>query len=61
MPELPEVETVRRTLNKLVTGKKIQRVKVGWPNIVKNPVEHEQFEDALVGQTIHDLGRRGNF
>ena len=61
MPELPEVETVRRTLNKLVTGKKIRRVKVGWPNIVKNPVEHEQFEDALVGQTIHDLGRRGKF
>ena len=26
MPELPEVETVRRTLNQLVAGKRIERV-----------------------------------
>lgn len=61
MPELPEVETIRRTLGKQVAGKKIQQVKVSWPNIVKNPLEFEQFEDALVGQTIHELGRRGKF
>ena len=28
MPELPEVETVKRTLNELITGKKIEHVSV---------------------------------
>lgn len=31
MPELPEVETVKRTLNTLVAGKTIERVTVTLP------------------------------
>ena len=61
MPELPEVETVRRTLINLVLGKKIADVKVLWPKIIKKPEVIEQFTDALKGQTIHDVGRRGKF
>ena len=61
MPELPEVETVRRTLVELVTGKKIQDVIIGWPKIIKHPVDHEQFQDALMSQTIHDVNRKGKF
>ncbi|RFB17773.1 DNA-formamidopyrimidine glycosylase [Bacillus sp. HNG] len=61
MPELPEVETVRRTLTQLVNGKTINHVKVLWPKIIKKPEEPEQFCDALRGQTIHDVGRRGKF
>ncbi|WP_449621164.1 DNA-formamidopyrimidine glycosylase [Robertmurraya sp. Marseille-Q9965] len=61
MPELPEVETVRRTLVELVSGKTIERVTVTWPKIIKKPVEVEQFKDALVGQTIEEVGRRGKF
>ncbi|MFT4415135.1 DNA-formamidopyrimidine glycosylase [Fredinandcohnia humi] len=61
MPELPEVETVRRTLQKLVNGKTIERVTVIWPKMVKKPEEVEQFSDALRGQTIHDVDRRGKF
>lgn len=61
MPELPEVETVRRTLIELVIGKTIKHVKVLWPNIIKRPAEVQQFQDALVGQTIRDVGRRGKF
>lgn len=61
MPELPEVETVRRTLIHLVKGKTIDEVKVTWPNIIKRPVEVEQFCDALKGQTIQDVHRRGKF
>lgn len=39
MPELPEVETVRRTLKRLVEGKTIETVDIKWPNIIKRPGE----------------------
>ncbi|WP_040207689.1 DNA-formamidopyrimidine glycosylase [Neobacillus jeddahensis] len=61
MPELPEVETVRKTLKNLVLNKKIQDTKVFWPKIIKAPVDVEQFIDALKGETIVDVGRRGKF
>ncbi|MGN1385493.1 MAG: DNA-formamidopyrimidine glycosylase [Bacillus sp. (in: firmicutes)] len=61
MPELPEVETIRRTLEHLTIGKQIKDVTVYWPKIIKKPVEHEQFIDALKGQTIEAVGRRGKF
>ncbi|WP_462412463.1 DNA-formamidopyrimidine glycosylase [Neobacillus sp. Marseille-QA0830] len=61
MPELPEVETVRKTLIKLVQSKTIENITVHWPKIIKNPLEVEQFIDALKGETIIDVGRRGKF
>lgn len=61
MPELPEVETVRRTLEKLVLHKQIETVSVYWPKIIKNPLEVDQFTDALRGETILEIGRRGKF
>jgi formamidopyrimidine-DNA glycosylase len=60
MPELPEVETVRRTLLKLVVGKTIASVTVRLPRIIQYP-EPEPFCMALVGQTIRDVSRRGKF
>jgi formamidopyrimidine-DNA glycosylase len=61
MPELPEVETVRKTLEVLATGKEIEYVSVFWPKMIKLPDEAEQFKDALKGQTIKEIGRRGKF
>lgn len=61
MPELPEVETVRRTLEVLTLGKEIAQVSVFWPKMIKKPSEVEQFSDALLGQTINEIGRRGKF
>jgi formamidopyrimidine-DNA glycosylase len=61
LPELPEVETVRKTLKLLVLHKEIANITVYWPKIIKNPVEVEQFIDALKGETIIDVGRRGKF
>lgn len=61
MPELPEVETVKRTLEALVISKVIERVSVFWPKMVKRPDEVAQFQDALKGQTIQSMGRRGKF
>jgi formamidopyrimidine-DNA glycosylase len=61
MPELPEVETVRRTLNQLVAGKRIERVTVRLPRIIQRPAEPEQFAAALAGRTIESVERRGKF
>ncbi|MEH7122764.1 DNA-formamidopyrimidine glycosylase [Bacillus sp. JJ1532] len=61
MPELPEVETIRRTLDELIMNKTIDHVSVFWPKIVKHPEEVSQFKDALVGQKFTGTGRRGKF
>ncbi|PSA92723.1 DNA-formamidopyrimidine glycosylase [Bacillus atrophaeus] len=61
MPELPEVETVRRTLTGLVRGKMIKSVEIRWPNIIKRPAEPEEFARNLIGETIQSIGRRGKF
>lgn len=61
LPELPEVETVKRTLEALVLQKEIKSVSVFWPKIVKRPDEVVQFQDALKGQKIQKMGRRGKF
>lgn len=60
MPELPEVETVRKGLSQLVVGKTIQRMEVRWPKIIESP-EVPIFEAALKGQQIDAIQRRGKF
>jgi formamidopyrimidine-DNA glycosylase len=61
MPELPEVETVVRTLRGLVLGKKIERVSVLLPRIIRTPDDVEAFKAQLVGQTIREIKRRAKF
>lgn len=61
MPELPEVETIKNTLNRLVRKKIIQDVLVYWPNIIKKPDDVKQFQHLLIGQMIHDVKRTGKF
>ncbi|GAA4712291.1 DNA-formamidopyrimidine glycosylase [Brevibacillus fulvus] len=61
MPELPEVETVVRTLRRLVIGKTIERVTVLLARIIRYPDDVEQFKAELVGQTIHQIQRRAKF
>ncbi|MFJ8529895.1 DNA-formamidopyrimidine glycosylase [Bacillus sp. NPDC094106] len=61
MPELPEVENVRRTLENLVTGKTIKDVIVTYPKLVKRPDDAELFKEMLRGETIERIERRGKF
>ena len=51
MPELPEVETVRRGLIKKVKGKKILNATVLWNNIIAYP-KKEEFIKNIANQTI---------
>ncbi|MHC5230095.1 DNA-formamidopyrimidine glycosylase [Enterococcus sp. LJL99] len=60
MPELPEVETVRKGLERLVVGKTIQQMTVLWPRIIEQP-DVEIFEKKLIGQKIEKMERRGKF
>lgn len=55
MPELPEVETIVRTLRPLVQGKTILRAQALNPGSVEGP----HALTALVGGRIRELGRRG--
>jgi formamidopyrimidine-DNA glycosylase len=61
MPELPEVETVKRTLNMLITGKTIESAQVLLPRIIQKPSDTQVFETLLQGQTIEAIERRGKF
>ena len=47
MPELPEVETIRKTLIPLVSGKTIKDTQLFWPKITKEPDDKEQFKQLI--------------
>ena len=59
MPELPEVETVRRGLEKLILGKKILNIDIRYPKMIKTDL-HE-FQKEMPGQVIQSMGRRGKY
>ncbi|EHJ52838.1 DNA-formamidopyrimidine glycosylase [Streptococcus macacae] len=59
MPELPEVETVRRGLERLIAGKKIESADVRVPKMVKTGAEDFQLD--ILGQTFESIGRRGKY
>jgi len=61
MPELPEVETVRRSLEDLVVGKTIEQVDVRLPRIIRTPNDVIQFATLLSGCTIESVQRRGKY
>lgn len=60
MPELPEVETVCRTLRPLVTGRTITSCAIFWPRTVA-PQDDLWFQEAVVGNLIVDVERRAKF
>ncbi|MBB5172714.1 DNA-formamidopyrimidine glycosylase [Texcoconibacillus texcoconensis] len=61
MPELPEVETVKKTLESLVLGHNIERVTVRWPKMIKRPDDIHEFAQLIEGQTFREVARRGKF
>lgn len=60
MPELPEVETIRRVLGPQLRGLKIQNIRIETPPIVAYP-QVEEFSKLLTGQVIASMSRRGKF
>lgn len=60
MPELPEVETVKKVLKREVEGKKILSANVYWQNIIAYP-EVKKFEKKIKNQTIKNIDRYGKW
>lgn len=56
MPELPEVETIKRQLNRKIKGKRIKTVEVSLPRFVKYPLN--KFKKLVEGATIKNISRR---
>ena len=62
VPELPEVETVRRGLSSIVTGRTIERVTVLHPRPVRNHLPGpDDFAFTLAGRTFAEPRRRGKY
>ncbi len=57
MPELPEVETIKRDLEKEVVGRRITAVEGDWPKTVSEP-EFAIFQKEVTGRKIKALKRR---
>lgn len=60
MPELPEVEQVRKTLAPHILGRTITGVEVYLPRQIVHPGP-EAFIKALTGATFTGVGRRGKY
>lgn len=60
MPELPEVETVRRGLTRLGVGRKVLGTEVRWEKTIGG-MAPEEFDAELVGRTIDKVDRRGKY
>jgi len=62
VPELPEVEVVRRGLERGVVGRTVARVEVGHPRAVRRHVAGgEDFRALLEGRTVTAAVRRGKY
>jgi formamidopyrimidine-DNA glycosylase len=61
MPELPEVEVVRRDLEREVVGKKIKSVDVDGMRSIRRYRQRKQFTGELEGRKITSVTRRGKY
>ena len=59
MPELPEVETVRRGLARAMEGRRIDGVRVARRDL-RRPLPAD-FEERLTGRTVTSVGRRAKY
>ncbi len=60
MPELPEVETIRRQLAPLVEGRRLKRVEILDPRWSR-PLAPRELAEAIDGRRVERLGRRGKY
>ena len=60
MPELPEVETIKRGLQEKIKNKQIKDVVINVDKIVKKP-SLEEFITKIKGKKIKEIDRRGKY
>ncbi len=60
MPELPEVEIIKKSLEEKTKGKRILSVEVFNENMIQHPTK-EELERELIGRMIETIDRRGKY
>lgn len=60
MPELPEVESVRRQLEPALVGRRFERVRIDDPRLVR-PYEPAEVAAELEGERVVAVERRGKY
>ena len=60
MPELPEVESVRRRLAPLVEGRRFDTVSIADPRLTR-PFDPREIAAELEGERVEALDRRGKY
>lgn len=60
MPELPEVETVKRMIEPHIIGRTINKVTLYKPKIISHP-DADEFCILISGKKIESINRRGKF
>src|SRR3954451_17838170 len=60
MPELPEVETVRRRIAPVLEGRRFERVEISDPRLVR-PYEPAEGAAELTGERVDAVDRRGKY
>ncbi len=60
MPELPEVETVRRRIAPVLEGRRFERVEITDPRLVR-PYEPAEVAAELTGEHVAAVERRGKY
>jgi len=59
MPELPEVETIKKDLEKVLLGRRIKEVIVNSKKVIKQPVSVQEFRKKLIGNSFKEVLRKG--
>lgn len=60
MPELPEVETIRRELAPFIVGRRIKTLSIDWPPVVRHKPGQE-LHQYIQDKSITRLRRRGKY
>ncbi len=60
MPELPEIETIRRVIGHQIAGGRIENIRIMNPVVIAHPTS-EEFRCKAEGRMLSSLDRRGKF
>ena len=61
MPELPEVETIRRELERDIVGKRVKTVEVTNNRAIKKHTNRKQFIGRVQGTKVTGIERKGKY
>jgi len=60
VPELPEVETVRKTLSNLIIGKTIRDIDIFYEKMIRN-ISCDEFKEKLINKKLDSIDRYGKY